>query len=92
MCTYEFVYCDVLTEYIFFSLALQADQNGMESPTEDTANQEDRSKHGDITRKKSGLYQNYCYRVFSAGFASGPDFTLDAVVNPNQYSLNLAYI
>ncbi|XP_039510349.1 zinc finger homeobox protein 3 isoform X1 [Pimephales promelas] len=32
--------------------ALQADQNGMEPPTVDTANQEDRSKHGDI-RKKS---------------------------------------
>jgi len=53
--------------FLIFSSALQADQNGMEPPTVDTANQEDRSKHGDI-RKKSGLYQNYCYCVFSAGF------------------------
>ncbi|XP_067276083.1 zinc finger homeobox protein 3 [Pseudorasbora parva] len=39
--------------------APQGDQNGMDSPTEEvTANQEDRSKHGDITGKKSeGIIQ-----------------------------------
>lgn len=30
----------------------------MDSPTEITANQEDRSKHGDMAVEKTGIYQN----------------------------------
>lgn len=58
----------------------------MDSPTEITANQEDRSKHGDIAVEKTGLYQNYVFLcfvfVFPAGFASGPRFYIRCYGDP----------